>query len=235
VSVRITPACSNSASTLTSEAPSSSRMRLDGAPSPAAGRPLLTAMIGFDAPSRRAIVPNRRGLPNDSRYSSTTRVASSPSQYWRKSLLDRSALSPVETNDESPMPRAAAAAIEATPIAPLWEASATGPWTGAVGAAVAFSRSAGSVLRTPSELGPTSRMPLRRQIASSWASRAFPSSPPSRKPPDRTTSARTPAAPHARACSSTSSGATASSARSTAGSSRSADAGEVTATCSSPV
>ena len=68
MSVRITPACSNSASTETSEAPSSARVAVapSGAGS-AALRPLLTATIGFAAATRRAIAPNRRGLPNDSR------------------------------------------------------------------------------------------------------------------------------------------------------------------------
>ena len=34
---------------------------------PAAGRPLLTAMIGFWRVTRRATRANRRGFPNDSR------------------------------------------------------------------------------------------------------------------------------------------------------------------------
>ena len=84
---------------------------------------------------RRATAPNRRGLPNDSRYSSTTQVASSSSQYCRKSLPERSALSPVDTNEDRPTPRRAASAIAATPSAPLCEASATGPAAGATGGA----------------------------------------------------------------------------------------------------
>ena len=70
-------------------------------------------------------------------------MASSRSQYCRKSLPDRSALSPVEAKEDSPTPRRVASEIAAIPIAPLWEAIATGPCTGATGAEVAFSRSAG--------------------------------------------------------------------------------------------
>ena len=69
---------------------------------PAAERPLLTATIGLLRPTRRAIRANFRALPNDSRYSRITSVFASCSQYWRKSLPDRSALLPTETNAESP-------------------------------------------------------------------------------------------------------------------------------------
>jgi hypothetical protein len=49
----------------------------------------------------------------------STDVSGSCSQYSRKSLLERSALSPIETNDDSPIPRAAASSIAAIPNAPL--------------------------------------------------------------------------------------------------------------------
>ena len=74
VSVRITPACSNSASTVTSEAATSAPVCDDVARAPAAERPLLTATIGFVRATRRAIRANLRGLPNDSRYSRITSV-----------------------------------------------------------------------------------------------------------------------------------------------------------------
>ena len=67
VSARSTPACANSASTVTSEAASSAPVCDDAARWPAAVRPLLTATIGLSFVMRRAIRPNRRGLPNDSR------------------------------------------------------------------------------------------------------------------------------------------------------------------------
>ena len=67
VSARSTPASANSASTVTSEAASRAPVWEDAARWPAAVRPLLTATIGLLAVIRRAIRPNRRGLPNDSR------------------------------------------------------------------------------------------------------------------------------------------------------------------------
>ena len=48
-------------------------------------------------------------------------------------MPERSALSPIETNDESPMPRAAASSIAAIPNAPLWEAKRDAPGVGAAG------------------------------------------------------------------------------------------------------
>jgi hypothetical protein len=80
VSVRITPAWRNSASTVTSEAASSAPVWEELARTPAAERPLLTASTGLARATRRAIRANLRGLPNDSRYSSTSPVRSSCSQ-----------------------------------------------------------------------------------------------------------------------------------------------------------
>ena len=67
VSARSTPACANSASTVTSDAASSAPVCDDAARRPAAVRALLTATIGLAVVIRRAIRPNRRGFPNDSR------------------------------------------------------------------------------------------------------------------------------------------------------------------------
>ena len=67
VSARSTPACSNSASTVTSLAASSAPVCDDAARWPAAVRPLLTATIGLSCVMRRAIRLKRGGLPNDSR------------------------------------------------------------------------------------------------------------------------------------------------------------------------
>ena len=67
VATRMTPACWNSASTVASEAASSAPVCDDAARAPTAERPLFTARIGLRAATRRAMRPNRRGLPNDSR------------------------------------------------------------------------------------------------------------------------------------------------------------------------
>ena len=93
----------------------------------------MTTAIGFVVVIRRAIRPNLRGFPNDSRWSSSTDVSGSCSQYSRKSLPERSALSPIDTNDENPMPRAAAASIAAIANPPLCEAKPTCPGRGRAG------------------------------------------------------------------------------------------------------
>ena len=45
------------------------------------------------------------------------------------------------------------------PSAPDWEKKPTGPRPGMVGARVALSRTSGSVLAMPRQLGPTTRIP----------------------------------------------------------------------------
>ena len=83
VSARITPDCWNSALTATSLA-ASAAVWLPAARDPARVRPAFTATIGLVRAIRRAMRPNRRGLPNDSRYSRMTRVAGSSSQYLKQ-------------------------------------------------------------------------------------------------------------------------------------------------------
>ncbi len=61
-----------------------------------------------------------------------------------KSLPERSALSPIETNDEKPRPRAAASSIAAIPNPPLCDAKPSRPGGGATGAAAASNPSRGS-------------------------------------------------------------------------------------------
>ena len=75
---------------------------------PAGLRPDFTATIGLARATREAIRTNLRGLPNDSRYSAITDVASSASQYRSRSLPEMSALLPTDTKLEMPMPRRAA-------------------------------------------------------------------------------------------------------------------------------
>jgi hypothetical protein len=73
---------------------------------PAWPRPPFTARIGLERLTRRAMRANLRGFPKDSRYSMIRPVSASDSQYCRKSLPERSALFPTETNDEMPDPNA---------------------------------------------------------------------------------------------------------------------------------
>ena len=63
------------------------------------------------------------------------------------------------------------------PSAPAWQKKPTWPRPGEAGASVALSRISGSVLMTPRQLGPTTRMPLARAVATTWRCRASPSAP----------------------------------------------------------
>ena len=102
-------------------------------------------------------------------------MSGSCSQYSMKSLPERSALSPIETNEESPIPRAAASSMAAMPNAPLWEAKATLPGVGSPGANVALSAPWWWRFAMPRQFGPTMRMPAARQTvsSSSWRARAL--------------------------------------------------------------
>ena len=111
---------------------------------PARVRPLFTATIGFVRPTRRAISRNRRGFPNDSRYSRMTRVPGSCSQYSSRSLPETSALLPTLTNCEMPMPSDRAYSRIASPSAPLCDENATGPAGGHAAANVASRRTSSS-------------------------------------------------------------------------------------------
>jgi hypothetical protein len=82
---------------------------------PAGLRPLLTTITGLDAVSRLQILAKRCGFPRDSRYRRTTSVPASCSQKRRKSLPDRSALLPIDTNEDSPRPLRAASSSAAMP------------------------------------------------------------------------------------------------------------------------
>ena len=135
-------------------------------PAPAAVVPLLSARIGLRRATRRARRPNLRGLPNDSRYSSTSSVSSSSSHHSSRSFVETSALFPIETKAERPSPRDAAASSSASPSAPLWEEKPMLP-RGA-GARARTSRSgAAPATAMPRQFGPTSRAPWARTSASS--------------------------------------------------------------------
>ena len=114
---RMTPAWWKSASTAASEPASAAVCEL-AARWPVAVVPLLSARIGFRRATRRASRPNRRGLPNDSTYRSTTSVSSSSSHHSSRSFDDTSALLPIDTKAESPRPRDSVASRRARPRAP---------------------------------------------------------------------------------------------------------------------
>ena len=75
---------------------------------PTDAAPVRTATIGMVSDTRRAIRANFRGLPNDSVYIPTTVVFASSSQNCRRSLAEMSALSPSDTNHDSPRSRSLA-------------------------------------------------------------------------------------------------------------------------------
>ena len=101
--VAITPACSNSASRLTSGVATAAVCEA-AACWPTAERPACTVSTGIFAPTRRAVRANLRGLPNDSRYSTASLVTSSCSHHISMSLPDTSSLLPTEANEEIPTP-----------------------------------------------------------------------------------------------------------------------------------
>jgi hypothetical protein len=113
------------------------------------------------------------------------------------------------------MPRWATRCSSAVPSAPDWLKKPTRPRPGMVAASVAFSRTAGSVLAMPRQLGPTTRRPYARAMRTSSSCLARPSGPVSPKPEETTISPRTPFSAHSFTTSITPSAGTASTARST--------------------
>ena len=111
-------------------------------------------------------------------------------------------------------PARAARERSSMPTPPDCEAKPTRPVDGGTGEKVAFMRTAGSVFTTPTQFGPTSRIPAARHTSTrSRCTWAPPSS--SAKPPEMTTSPSTPFWAHCCATSSTSPAGTATTARST--------------------
>ncbi len=102
------------------------------------------------------------------------------------------------------------------PSAPDWQKNPVRPLAGSAGASVALSRTAGSVLSTPSAFGPTTRMPWARASATIRRSALRPSGPVSPNPEVTTTSALTCLARQASITSSTLAAGTVTTARSTA-------------------
>ena len=178
------------------------------------GRPLLTATIGFgrgDPPGdrRRTGAGCRTTRGRAARRASPGRAPSTAGSRCRRGPPCRPSRRTRTARRRGAPPRRS----PRSPIAPLWEASATGPGgrrhrrRGRVQpqARVRVEHAERARADEPHPAGAADREQLR-------AAARRPSSPPSRKPPESTTSARTPAAPHARACSSTSSAGTASTA-----------------------
>ena len=125
------------------------------------------ATIGLARPMRRAMRKNLRGFPNDSRYSTMTSVPGSSSQNCMRSLPLTSPLSPRLTKQESPIPHSVAISNTVAPTLPDWVDMATVPAAGQPAATVARRRTAGSLLTTPTDAGPTRRMPWPRASVTS--------------------------------------------------------------------
>ena len=103
----------------------------------------------------------------------------------------------------------------AMPRAPLCDSIAMLPAGGAVGAKVAFKQSAGSVFRTPMQLGPTILIPEARTRSRSRRSAARPAAEASPNPDEITTTPWTPARAQSVTTSCTAAAGTAMTARST--------------------
>ncbi len=134
---------------------------------PATDRPPMTVSTGSLRPTRRAVRANPRGLPNDSTYSMASLVCSSCSHHVSMSLLDTSYLSPTEANDDTPRPSRRMCSSSAIPMPPDCMTSPAMPGAGMPTAKVALRRACVDAI--PKQLGPTRRIPYRRQIASSSA------------------------------------------------------------------
>src|SRR5674536_383830 len=78
-----------------------------------------------------------------------TPVAGSCSHHHSRSLVLTSAWLPTETKVDTPTSSAVARSSRAIPKPPDWDRKPIGPGRGGVGANVALSRTAGSVLTTP--------------------------------------------------------------------------------------
>ena len=86
-------------------------------------------------------------------------MASSSSQYCRRSLPDTSARLPALTKVDSPSPRPLTFSRIAEPSAPDWQKKPARPREGITVASEAFSETSSAVLITPRQLGPISRRP----------------------------------------------------------------------------
>ena len=99
-------------------------------------------------------------------------------------MLDRSALLPTETNEDSPSPSSPARSIAAIASAPLCDRNATGPAGGRPGANDASSATAGSVVITPGSWGRRAASPSGGTAPAAGPGGARPSGPASANPSD---------------------------------------------------
>ena len=86
-------------------------------------------------------------------------MASSSSQYWRRSLPETSARLPALTKVVRPSPRFWTFSRIAEPSAPDWQKNPARPRGGITEESEALSETSGSVLITPRAFGPISRRP----------------------------------------------------------------------------
>ena len=93
---------------------------------------------------------------------------------------------------EIPRPRLFAAARSPVPSAPDWLKSPRGPGSGKNGDKEALRATSALVFAIPNELGPTTRIPCERAVATTSRCSSWPSGPVSANPEDTTTTARTP-------------------------------------------
>ena len=138
----------------------------------------------------------------------------SSSQYCMQSLPETSARLPAETNVETPRPRRCGVLEHRHRHRAGLAEQPDPPGRGQRRQQRRVEPDPGSVLTTPHEFGPTTRMPLARATRTSARCRSRPSGPVSAKPPLTTTSPRTPARAHSCTTSSTDSAGTAITARS---------------------
>ena len=154
----------------------------------------------------RAVRANLRGFPNESRYSTASFVASSDFHHISMSLPDTSSLSPRETKEEIPMPSRDKCSSRTMPTPP--DCSARRPSRPRMMDRERCVQMRGRVGHAET-VGPTSRMPWRRQMPSNSVL-AAPS-----KPDVVTTRALTPRRPHSSAIATTAVSGAAMTARST--------------------
>ena len=202
--VAMTPARSNMASWWASGVAAAAVC--EAARWPAGDRAPMTVSTGIRCATRRAVPANLRGLPNDSTYSTASWVTSSCAHQVSRSVGDTSYLSPAEAKEDTPMPSRDICSSSAIPTPPDCTTRPATPRTGWPAVKVASRPIQGMI--TPKQLGPSSRMPCRRQAA-------FSSAPAAPRQELSTIRARTPWRPHCSATPGTAAGGTAITARST--------------------
>ena len=162
----------NSASTVTSEAASSAPVCEAVARAPAAERPLLTATIGLlRAEARARSARTCAGCRTTPGTAAPRRCAGPAPSTASKSLPERSALLPTETNEDRPSPSRSAASMIAMPSPPLCERKPTRPAAAWCGANVALSRTSGGGVEHAQAVGadePHARHRGRPRAAPRW-------------------------------------------------------------------